>query len=179
MTDNPSSLNIRLYSASDACDEVGDGDWLEDDEADDLDLHEDTAPREPAAPIAFEGQEFARDDVPDDWYGCLSEWDMIAHLKGALRARRHDAAAAMALELMGFPCTWADVAREAADYLQRYREPWPRDAELARLAQRSAPGVVLPARATIWDCYTAIVRASAARKQSGAALLGALERTPG
>lgn len=113
-------------------------------------------------PYQFAGQLFGTNGLPDDWYEASSEEELIEHLKMALRQRDVDAACAMAVELLDFPATWAELEYKErgfgadSDILSFI------DVELIELVNGTIGGTIgqidLGHDTPAWSCYKALLR---------------------
>ena len=124
-----------------------------------------------SSPYEFAGRLYVTHGLPDAWYEATSEDEMICHLKVALRARDLDAASAMAVELLDFPASWAeleDKERILGEHPGILRDI---DPELAGLVTSALGEAGLARNAPAWDCYKAILRTTV-----HAALPGRLQR---
>ena len=118
-------------------------------------------------PYSFGGQLFATAGLPEDWYAASCEEELIEHLKVALRQRDIDAAGAMAVELLDFPATWAELEFKERTFEAHSDILNLIDAELVDLVNRTLDRQHLDHGTNTWTCYKAILRRAHDRPPEG------------
>jgi hypothetical protein len=111
-------------------------------------------------PYVFAGRHFATRDLPDSWYEAFSERELISHLKAALRARRIDAANAMAIELLDFPVDRRELEMNVQSLSQLEPAASFADAELVTLVDGVLGWSALSPKSSVWACCAALLKSA-------------------